>query len=56
MSTAIRRYPEHLQKMVIERRIKGETKGLGYWAAIDAHKHQAKKTNKAVENEKETDN
>lgn len=43
MSKAIRRYSEADRKMVIERRIKGETKGLGYWATIDARKHLVNK-------------
>lgn len=36
MSKGLRNYPEKQRISVIERRIKSKTKGLGYWAAVDA--------------------
>jgi hypothetical protein len=36
VSKSIRSYPESERQRVIVRRLKGNTGGLGYWAAIDA--------------------
>jgi hypothetical protein len=38
MSTAIRRYPEHLRATVVARRVKAQSGGLGFWAARDAQR------------------
>lgn len=42
MSKAISSYPDFLSDEVVVRRINGETKGLGYWAAIDYTKRKRK--------------
>ena len=44
MSKAIRSYPKDQQERVIDRRIASNTKGLGYWAAVDAKKAKEKKS------------
>lgn len=36
MAKAIRRYPKSVREGVIRRRLANPTKGLGYWAAVDA--------------------
>jgi len=36
MAKSIRSFPKEKRAEVIARRLKGETKGLGYWAAVDA--------------------
>jgi hypothetical protein len=38
MSQAIRKFPVHLVDDMVQRRIHNETKGLGYWSAIDYKK------------------
>lgn len=40
MAKAIRSYPQSERKSVIARRMERKTGGLGYWAAVDAQKHQ----------------
>jgi hypothetical protein len=40
MSKSIRSYPQSERRSVITRRIERKTSGLGYWAAVDAQKHQ----------------
>jgi hypothetical protein len=40
MSKSIRSYPQSERRSVIARRIERKTSGLGYWAAVDAQKHQ----------------
>ena len=45
MSRAIRSFAEAFRKTVVIRRLKNRTKGLGFWAAIDAAtKHYRKDT------------
>lgn len=36
MARPIRSYPEHQRMDVIMRRLKANTKGIGYWSARDA--------------------
>jgi hypothetical protein len=40
MSKAIRSYPQSERRSVVSRRLEHKTGGLGYWAAVDAQKHQ----------------
>jgi hypothetical protein len=40
MSKSIRSYPQTERRVVISRRIDRKSGGLGYWAAVDAQKHQ----------------
>jgi len=40
MSKSIRSYPQSERRSVVTRRIDHKTGGLGYWAAVDAQKHQ----------------
>lgn len=35
MSKSIRSYPKQERQSVVRRRIKGNTNGLGFWAAMD---------------------
>lgn len=35
MSKGLRNYPEEIRRQVAERRAKNNTKGCGYWAAMD---------------------
>jgi len=42
MSKSIRSYPEAERRAVIARRIKADTKGLGYWSAVEADKRPKK--------------
>lgn len=43
MTKALRKYPESERKAVAQRRVQSNTKGLGYWAAIDFLKKEEKK-------------
>lgn len=36
MSRPIRSYPEAYRKTVILRRLKGRSRGIGFWSAMDA--------------------
>jgi hypothetical protein len=40
MSKAIRSYPQSERRVIIARRLQSKSSGLGYWAAVDAQKHQ----------------
>jgi hypothetical protein len=40
MSKAIRSYPQSEKRVVVSRRSERKSGGLGYWAAVDAQKHQ----------------
>ena len=51
MSKSLRSMPESKRKEAIARRIASQTKGLGYWAAIDAQAKQGKKTPASVKDE-----
>jgi len=54
MTKAISSYPKSERKQVIARRLRGNTRGLGYWAAVDAEKHlKAEQGNKAIAEENE---
>lgn len=43
MSRSLRSYPQEFRESVIERRLKENTKGLGYWAAVDAQNKRKRK-------------
>lgn len=43
MSKSICSYPKSEQAKVVERRLKGEARGLGYLAAVDSQKAIARK-------------
>lgn len=57
MSKSIRSYPQAERRSVISRRIDHKSGGLGYWAAVDAQKHQgeAKKVSVVEEHSHEGD-
>jgi hypothetical protein len=40
MSKAISSYPQSERRAVVSRRLDRKSGGLGYWAAMDAQKHQ----------------
>lgn len=40
MSKSIRSYPQSERRAIVSRRIDRKSGGLGYWAAVDAQKHQ----------------
>jgi hypothetical protein len=40
MAKSIRSYPQPERRSVISRRLERKSGGLGYWAAVDAQKHQ----------------
>jgi len=40
MSKAISSYPQSERRAVVSRRLDRKSGGLGYWAAVDAQKHQ----------------
>jgi len=40
MSKSIRSYPQSERRSVVSRRLDRKSGGLGYWAAVDAQKHQ----------------
>jgi hypothetical protein len=48
MSKAIRSYPQPERRGVISRRLERKSGGLGYWAALDAQKHQGEVKKVAV--------
>lgn len=48
MAKSIRSYPASERRAVIARRIDRKSGGLGYWAAIDAQKHQGGAKKKEV--------
>jgi hypothetical protein len=39
MCQSLRKVPENLREDTIIRRLASNTRGLGYWAAVDALKH-----------------
>ena len=43
MAQSIRSTPAHLMDHMVQRRIRSETRGLGYWAAVDFQKRVAQK-------------
>lgn len=47
MSKGLRNYTGPMLKRVVERRLKDNTKGLGYWAAYDYHNRAMIKAAKA---------
>ena len=55
MTRPIRDYPERLWGAVVSHRVKSQTHGLGYWAAVDAQRklaaiaHAAKKEREQTE-------
>lgn len=42
MAQSIRNTPAHLTDQMVQRRIRSETRGLGYWAAVDFQKKIAR--------------
>lgn len=40
MTKSIRSYPQSERRGVTSRRLERKSGGLGYWAAVDAHKRQ----------------
>lgn len=40
MSKSISSYPQSEKRVVVSRRLERKSGGLGYWAAVDAHKRQ----------------
>lgn len=40
MTKSIRSYPASERRTVIARRVDRKSSGLGYWAAVDAQRHQ----------------
>lgn len=46
MSKGLRNYTGPMLKRVVERRLKDNTKGLGYWAAYDYHNRKMLKEGK----------
>jgi hypothetical protein len=49
MSKSIRSYPQSEKRGIISRRLQSKTSGLGYWAAVDAQKHQGEVKKVVVE-------
>lgn len=43
MAKAIRSFPKQVQNVVVSRRLASDTKGLGYWSAVDALKPRTAK-------------
>jgi len=53
MTKAIRSYPRHEQARVVSRRLSKDTKGCGYWAAVDYQKWLDKVTKEVKKPSKE---
>ena len=54
MSKGIRHYPEHMTEQVVNRRLRSETKGIGYWAARDYQDKKMVAMERAEEEETQT--
>lgn len=49
MSRSIRSFPAEQRKQAVLRRLRSGSKGIGFWAAIDAAKKHYKKDEKITE-------
>ncbi len=52
MAKSLRSYPESVRREVIARRLQSNTKGLGYWAAVDASARLVKAAKQKVQEAK----
>jgi hypothetical protein len=49
MTKPLSTYPEDQRKKVRNRRLAGDTMGLGYWGAFDALRHSLKEGRQAIQ-------